>query len=140
LSGGGRARWIKLPVEFKGIWYSPCHGGFGVYLRDRFNPAFPPDRLNEELRKTDPRLAGRDHDCAKPTWVSKEEFEREFGRVEAVLVSQEKWGSDDLSVPSEADLLIFTDRYVVALDEYDGYEAFKALPRDWRRLLEGGGA
>ena len=42
-------KWILLPVEFKGIWYSPCFGGFNITLKDRFNPEFPPDRLYEEL-------------------------------------------------------------------------------------------
>jgi len=129
-------KWIPLPVEFKGIWYSPSFGGFDVYLRDRFDPRYPPDRLMERLRKSHPELAREDHDCAEPTWVSKEEFEAEFGRVEAVLVSEEAWNSDDLLTPDEDDLLIFTEKYVVTLDEYDGYESFRALPRDWRGLLE----
>jgi hypothetical protein len=129
-------KWILLPVEFRGIWYNPRFGSFDVYLRDRFNTTLPPDRLNEHLKRFHPELCRREHDHAEPTWVSKEEFEEEFGRVEAVLVNQERWNSNDLFTPDEEDLLIFTERYVITLDEYDGCERFKALPRDWRPLLK----
>jgi hypothetical protein len=124
--------WIKLPVEFMGIWYSPTYGGFSVYLRDRFNPEFPPDRLHEEL--------GRDaflppHYGAKPTWVSKEEFEKEFGKVEIILVWSEDWYSNNHYPPTDS-LIIYTEKYIVTLTEYDGNESFYAVPRDWRLLLD----
>ena len=44
-------RWIPLPIEFKGIWYSQAYGGFNIYLRERFEPKLAPDRLLEQLRK-----------------------------------------------------------------------------------------
>jgi hypothetical protein len=115
------ATWIPLPVEFKGIWYSPDYGGFNILLKHRFNPSRPPGK----------------HEFAKPTWMSREEFEERFGRVEVILVNGETWNSDDEYTPDEKDLLIFTDQYVVTMDEYDGWERFVALPRNYRKLLGG---
>jgi hypothetical protein len=113
--------WIPLPVEFKGIWYSPEFGGFHISLRDRFNPSYPPAM----------------HKYAKPTWMSREKFEEKYGKVEIILVNMETWNSNDDFTPDEKDLLIFTDQYVVTMDEYDGWEGFIALPRDYRKLLRG---
>jgi len=124
--------WIKLPVEFKGIWYSPTYGGFSVYLRDRFNPEFPPDRLYEETKDKPPFLPP--HFGAEPTWISKEEFEKEFGKIEVILVWSEDWYSNNHYPPTDS-LIIYTEKYIVTLVEYDGNESFYAVPRDWRMLL-----
>ena len=42
--------WIKLPVPFVGIWYSPSFGGFNIYLKDGFAVKLAPDRLNERMK------------------------------------------------------------------------------------------
>ena len=129
--------WIVLPVEFKGIWYSPSYGGFSVYLRDRFSPDYPPDRLNEELKKAGRwELVRKDHKYANPKWMSKEELEEKYGKIEVILVNKEKWESDDHYPPNENNLLIFTDKYVVTMGEYDGLEYFIALPRDYKKLID----
>jgi hypothetical protein len=133
-------KWILLPVMFKGIWYSPKFGGFNVALRNRFNPELPPDRLYELLKETHPEIAmyKKPHDCAEPKWKSKEEFEAKYGKVEAIFVNEETWNNlKFFGTPDEDDLLIFTDKYVIAMDEYDGLEYFTALPRDYRQLLRG---
>jgi hypothetical protein len=127
--------WMELPVKFHGIWYSPDFGGFNVFLRDRFNPEYPPDRLLEALRKRGEQPRRREHEYANPTWVSREEFEQCYGRVEKVLVNKATWESDDYDTPDEGDLLIFTEDYVVTLTEYDGYESFIVLPRSYEKLL-----
>jgi hypothetical protein len=131
-----KIKWIKLPVEFLGIWYSPEFGGFNIYLRDRFNPAFPPDRLNEWFKRNDPRFVRKDHEGAEPIWLTREGFEHVYGKVEAILVNEETWNSARFTTPTNEDLLFFTPEYVVTMTEYDGAEAFLSLPRDWRRLLE----
>jgi hypothetical protein len=129
-------KWILLPVEFKGIWFSPRHGGFRVYLRDRFNPAYPPDRLRADMMKDYPDLAPKkDHDAANPLWMSREVFEKLFGKVEAVIVDEEAWNSDEYDIPTRS-LIFYTEHYVVVLREYDGYEYFLGVPRDWRKMLE----
>jgi len=130
-NGELKMTWIKLPVEFKGIWYSPAYGGFHIYLRDRFNPEYPPDRLREKL--------GSDaifppHFGADPRWISKEKFEKLFGKVEMIVVLAEDWYSDNYDTP-EDNLIIYTEKYIVTLTEYDGYESFSKVPRDWRFLL-----
>jgi hypothetical protein len=133
---GETSRWILLPVEFEGIWYSPKYGGFHIYLRDRFNPELPPDRLQKDLEKYYPNLARihREHDAAEPTWLSKEDFEKEFGKIEAIVVDEEMWNSDIYSGYYNS-LFFFTEHYVVVLREYDGYEYFLKVPRDWRILI-----
>jgi hypothetical protein len=131
--------WILLPVEFKGIWYNAEYGGFSVYVRDRFNVEYPPDRLNVALimeAKDYDESKHPDHKFAKPTWMSKERFERKFGRVEAVVVDEDEWKGRACLLEH---ILIFTDKYVVTLVEYDGLESFLALPRDWRKLIDRGG-
>jgi hypothetical protein len=130
--------WIELPVEFRGMWYNPEFGGFSVFLKDRFNPDNPPDRLLEALRKYGETEfpQKREHEYANPTWISRERFEQRYGRVEKVLVNKETWESDNYSTPDERDLLIFTEDYVVTLTEYDGYESFIALPRSYEKLLK----
>jgi hypothetical protein len=133
---GKTSRWILLPVEFKGIWISPEYGGFHIYLRDRFNPVLAPDRLREYMRKHSPHLVfGKDHESAKPTWVSKEEFEKDFGKIEAIVVDEEVWNSDRYDNYYNS-FFIFTEDYVVMLREYDGYEYFDYVPRDWKKLIE----
>jgi hypothetical protein len=129
-----------LPVEFKGIWYSPCFGGFEISLSDRFNPQFPPDRLHEQLMKTHPEMVEykKPHDCAEPTWASREEFEKKYGKVEMVIVDEERWKDEEwFLTPNENALLIFTDKYVVTIRDYDGAEYFIAMPRDYKQLLKG---
>ena len=129
-------KWIPLPVEFKGIWYSPTYGGFEVYLRDRFNLSHPPDRLNEALKKDKSlKFQREDHQYAEPTWLSKEELEKELGKIEAILVNEETWFSDNYQTPDKDDMLIFTVDYVVTMNEYDGNEYFIVLPRDYKKLL-----
>ena len=124
-------KWIKLPVEFKGIWISPQYGGFHVTLRDRFNPEYPPDRLYESFEKKGEYLLIRRHAHAKPTWITRKVFEEEFGKVELVLVDKEKWNDLDwYHTPGNRELLIYTEKYVVSLAEYDGWEEFIALPRN----------
>jgi hypothetical protein len=129
-------KWILLPVEFKGIWYSPTYGGFNIYLRDRFNPELAPDRLKAELRKYYPDLAEKmkEHQFANPKWMSKEEFEQKYGKIEAIVVDEEAWNSDSYYYYDS--LFFFTEHYVVILKEYDGYESFLAVPRDWKKLIE----
>ena len=130
--------WIELPVKFKGIWYSPDYGGFEIYLSDRFNPSFPPDRLVEALKKHEDKhpFVNKEHEHASPTWMSKQEFEKEFGKVEKILVNKKAWSSDSLITPDDKHLLIFTKDNVVTMGEYDGYEYFVALPRNWKKLLK----
>jgi hypothetical protein len=123
--------WIPLPVEFKGIWFSPKYGGFSIYLSDRFNPCYPPDRLRELMIRRGiyrGKIMDRDHVFASPRWMSREEFESKFGKVEKILVYKETWGSDRFNTPKEIDLLIITEKYIVIMDEYDGYEYFRAIP------------
>jgi hypothetical protein len=138
-------KWIPLPVKFKGIWYSPMVGCFNITLKDRFNPDFPPDRLYEELIKD--KSSGhpwivlkyrKPHEYAEPLWMSKRRFEEKYGKVEAILVDEEKWDDEEwYYTPDEGVLLIFTDKYVVAMKNHEGFESFIALPRDYKQLLEG---
>jgi hypothetical protein len=130
------SKWILLPVEFKGIWYNQAHGGLNIYLRDRFNPELAPDRLKIELRKYYPDLAEKlkEHEFANPKWMSKEEFEEQFGKVEAIVVNEEIWNSDRY-VGYYNSLIFYTEHYIVFLKEYDGFESFSSIPRDWRKLI-----
>jgi hypothetical protein len=132
-------KWISLPVEFKGIWYSPCFGGFEISLSDRFNPQFPPDRLRERLKKTFPEFLrhGKPHVYAEPHWMTREEFESMYGKVEMILVDKDKWREEWECRLSEENMLIFTDKYVVTIRDYDGAEYFIAMPRDYKQLLKG---
>lgn len=128
--------WIELPVKFKGIWYSPDWGGFNIFLRDRFDTRYPPDRLKEKFDKRHEKYPYKEHEHAKPTWFSKEEFELAYGKVEKIVVNKETWFSDDFyHTPYDKDMLIFTEKFVVCMEEYDGFEGFVALPRDWKWLL-----
>jgi hypothetical protein len=123
--------WIPLPVEFKGIWFSPQYGGFNIYLSDRFNPDYPPDRERELMLRSgfdQDQIPDRDHIFASPKWMSKEEFENKFGKVEKILVNKETWESNRSNTPKENDLLIITEKYIVIMDEYDGYESFRTIP------------
>jgi len=137
IEGRSVVKWILLPVEFKGIWYSPKqYGGFHVFLRDRFNPELPPDRLREDLKKDYPDIAEKrkDHESANPTWMSREQFEKLFGKIEAVVVDAEMWNSNEYDIPTK-ELIFYTEQYIVVLREYDGYEYFLGVPRDWKALL-----
>jgi hypothetical protein len=131
-------KWIPLPVEFKGIWYNTRSGDFFVRLSDRFNPQLPPDRFHELLMKENPELAKdrEPHEGAKPHWESRESFEEKYGRVEAILVDEWAWNNEKwMYTPNEYVLLIFTNKYVITMREYDGVEYFIALPRDYKELL-----
>ena len=123
--------WIELPVKFRGIWYSPTWGGFDITLRDRFRPRRPPDRLLETLKRSGrPIIERGPHQYANPTWVSRKEIEKKFGRVIAVVVNKSLWENKSFfDTANPESLLIFTTRYVICLEEYDGMEYFIALPR-----------
>jgi tRNA A37 methylthiotransferase MiaB len=114
-------KWIPLPVEFKGIWYNSAYGGWDAILRERFDPNLPPERVNRFL--------------SNPKWVSKEEFEKRYGKVEMVIVDDDRWNSSNYGTPSEKEMVIFTEKYAIVLTEYDGLESFIAVPRDYRKVL-----
>ena len=133
-----KVEWIELPVKFLGIWYSPDWGGFHTYLKDRFYPSLPPDRLMEDLARHGEKhpIVDKEHKFAKPTWINKKGFEKEFGKIEKILVNKEMWNGDFYSTPDSDSLLIFTKDNVVTMGEYDGYEYFTSLPRSWKKLLK----
>jgi hypothetical protein len=120
----------RLPFEFQGLWISRAFGGFNPPLIARFRPKMPKDLLYKRLRKTLPELMKRPHEYAKPEWVSKEEMERKYGSVEAVYVAPEFGDRVDWNDCRLERILIWTDRFVLTLEEYDGSEYFIALPRN----------
>ena len=123
--------WVLLPVEFKGIWFNSSYGGFSVYLKDRFNPDYPPDRLREAILKRGLKsIIDETHKFASPKWMSKKEFEDKFGKVKKILVNKETWKSNNFDTPKEDDLLIITEDYIVVMDEYDGKEYFKTIEKN----------
>jgi len=130
-----KPEWIELPVEFKGIWINAKFGGITIWLRDRFNPEYPPDRLRQKFieMKAEKILEDyvRDHQYGEPYWITRELFEKAFGKVVKVYVNKDTWNSDYIHTPNENDLLIITEDYIVFLYEYDGLENFKAIPKIW---------
>lgn len=130
-------RWILLPVEFKGIWYNTDYGGFHIYLKDRFKLKLAPDRLREELRKDgiiDLVIDKADHSSATPRWLTREEFEKQFGKIEAIIVDEEVWNSNRYDGYYDS-YYFFTADKVIAMREYDGMEYFIAVPRDWKKMI-----
>jgi len=123
----------KLPFKFQGIWINTDYGGFHPPLIERFKPEMPRDALYESLKEHSPELAEEPHQHASPRWISKDEFEREYGKVEAVYVAPRfpkirnkiNWNDHLLE-----QILIWTDKYVVTLEESEGIEYFIALPRN----------
>jgi len=131
LCGLRKIEWIELPMEFKGIWINGCYGGFNTYLRDRFNPEYPPDRRNEFFRKNDPQWVNDvDHKYAEPVWVSREEIEKQCGKVIKVLVNKETWESDSIVDMDENEVKIITEKYIIFINEYDGLERLKGIRRE----------
>jgi hypothetical protein len=129
-------RFERLPVEFQGIWISKQFGGFHPPLIERFKPEMPRDLLYEKMKQQYPDMAKKPHEYANPKWISKEEFEKKYGKVEAVYVAPNptafelgrakvEWNNYFLE-----QILIWTDKFVVTLEEYDGAEYFTALPRN----------
>jgi hypothetical protein len=114
-------KWIPLPVEFKGIWINDDYGGLDITLRDRFD--FNPSLIMEK----DP--------YSNPKWISREEIEKEYGKVEMVIVDDERWNSSNYHPPNEREMVIFTEKYALVIDEYDGLETLIPVPRDYRKVL-----
>jgi len=134
--------WIRLPIEFKGIWISHKHGGFTVSLQDRLSPSYPKDTLFEYYQQ-DPYLSSfkasrKPHQHADPVWISKGVLEEMYGEIELVLVDDEEWKDAyrALDTPDEKSLLIFTKEHVITLGECDGAEFFIALPRSPEIILK----
>jgi len=100
---------MKLPVEFKGIWYSAAYGGYNPKLLDRF-----------KLEK--PIIEG--FDISRPEWMTKDEFETNWGNVTYIEFSPDKDFED------EGQVIIWTTTHVVTLQEYAGFEYFFGLPRN----------
>jgi len=44
------------------------------------------------------------------------------------------WNSNEYDIPTK-ELIFYTEQYIVVLREYDGYEYFLGVPRDWKALL-----
>jgi hypothetical protein len=115
-----------LSTNFKGIWISPKYGGFNPKKIDRFKPELPADQLYENIIKKSGEFASpptRPHQYAEPQWITKEEFEKEYGKVEYIRIKD----PNDYTI---YDIIIWTDKYVITLSEYDGYEYFVVLPRN----------
>jgi hypothetical protein len=109
----------RLPFEFQGIWIHDDYGGWNPPLIERFKPEM--------------------HSDAKPPlrWVSRKELEEEHGRVEAVCVDfgeEVDWNSYSLER-----IVIWTEKFVLTVEEYDGAEYFIALPRNPPEKEEGVG-
>jgi hypothetical protein len=74
-----KSKWIHLPIEFNGIWINSDYGGWSVTFRERFDPNLSFEKVSR---------------FSKPKWVSREELEERYGRVEMVIVDDEKWNSN----------------------------------------------
>ena len=108
-------KWMLLPFEFKGIW---LHAGFG-------------DPFTTLARRFDPTtLVGEAW-----VWYPKEMFERLYGKIEAVLVNIDKW--NELITYITPCVLFYTEECIVIVDDYDGFEKFIAVLRDYKKLMGG---
>jgi hypothetical protein len=128
---------MKLPVEFKGIWYSPHFGGFSPNLLERFKEEYPNDWLDIALCSEESQKYNEEHELrpyksnphkhAEPTWISKNEFEKEYGKIIYIelLVDKIPEGYDD-----NRNFIIWTENNVIQLEEYDGLEYFTPMPRN----------
>jgi len=108
--------WGILPHEFKGIWLYKGVEPIGMKLSRRFDPA-PMDNNDDWI------------------WVSRETIEKEYGKIENVIVNIEFWDEIIYTIPPR--ILIYTEKNIVMISEELYSEYLVGVPRDWRILIKG---
>jgi len=110
-----------MQVEFKGVWMGNVFWNGGI--QDMLNPnrQFSQYILEHE----------------NPVWLSREEIENDWGKIEVVLVNKKAWEQNKFDTqPIGHDLLIFTKNYVLTIYDYDGGEYLIGLPRNPEHIGE----